>query len=248
MILAKAFPLPGALHGETVCCAGVTREGEWRRQYPVPFRRLKDSFERWQWIEYKYKLPDPSKDKRPESRRVQEDTIIPKGKIKKNERARFLEKIIVPSTRCASELGLSLALVRPHNVKIKIQEKEKTELEEETERYRNVGRQRSFFDDNDGRELRAIKPCPYKFIFSWTDQEGKSHRNVSEDWEIPATFHNLSPTYGVEATLEKIRFTYEEEYPQKGFVFAMGTHSSYPDTWLLIGIIRLDETEQSSLF
>ena len=39
-----------------------------------------------------------------------------------------------------------------------------------------------------------------------------------------------------------------EEYPKKGMAFAMGTHSLYPDTWLINGIIRLDEIKQLELF
>jgi hypothetical protein len=35
-----------------------------------------------------------------------------------------------------------------------------------------------------------------------------------------------------------------EDYPTKGMVFAMGTHSLYPDIWLLIGILRLDPIKQ----
>jgi len=31
-------------------------------------------------------------------------------------------------------------------------------------------------------------------------------------------------------------------------VLAMGTHSLYPDVWLINGIIRLDEITQLSLF
>lgn len=248
LILAKAFPLPGAKHGETVCCAGVTREGRWRRQYPVPFRRLNLTFKRWDWIEYKYKLPNPAQDKRCESRRVQDNSIILKGKMKKSERSRFLEKVIVPSTRCASELGLSLALVRPQNINLKILKKNIQELTEETSRYEEVGRQRGLFDPEDGRELKSITPCPYKFIFYWTDEEGKSHRNTAEDWEISAMFYRFSSIDGVDKALEKIRSTFEEKYPQEGVVFAMGTHSYHPNTWLLIGIIRLDETEQNSLF
>ncbi|MBF0892167.1 hypothetical protein HKD28_12225 [Gluconobacter sp. LMG 1744] len=248
LILAKAYPLPGAKHGETVCCAGVTREGQWRRQYPIPFRRLKEKFDRWEWIEYKYKLPDPSQDKRTESRRVQENTIFPKGKIKESEKSRFLEKVIVPSTRHASELGMSLALVRPRNIKLKIIKKKPEELKEESDHYKEVGRQRGLFDSRDGQELKSITPCPYKFIFSWTDAEGKSHQNISEDWEIPAMFHNLCPKYGEKEVLKTIRLRFEEEYPKRGVVFAMGTHSRWSDTWLLIGIIRLNETEQDSLF
>ena len=38
-----------------------------------------------------------------------------------------------------------------------------------------------------------------------------------------------------------------EEYPKKGMVLAMGTHSLYPDVWLINGIVRLDEVTQMSL-
>jgi hypothetical protein len=38
-----------------------------------------------------------------------------------------------------------------------------------------------------------------------------------------------------------------EEYPRKGMLLAMGTHSQYPDTWLINGIIRLDQVQQFSL-
>jgi hypothetical protein len=31
-----------------------------------------------------------------------------------------------------------------------------------------------------------------------------------------------------------------EEYPRKGMLLAMGTHSLYPETWLINGVIRLD--------
>jgi hypothetical protein len=39
-----------------------------------------------------------------------------------------------------------------------------------------------------------------------------------------------------------------EEYPAKGMLMAMGTHSLYPDTWLINGVVRLDEVEQLTLF
>ena len=39
-----------------------------------------------------------------------------------------------------------------------------------------------------------------------------------------------------------------EEFPTKGMLLAMGTHSLYPDTWLINGVVRLDEVTQASLF
>ena len=37
-ILVKALPQPSKTHGETVCCAGVTVHGEWKRLFPVRYR------------------------------------------------------------------------------------------------------------------------------------------------------------------------------------------------------------------
>ena len=71
LVLVKALPHVGDRHGETVCCAGVTETGEWRRQFPVHFRTLEEKFRRWQWIDYDWRKPKD--DQRPESRRVQED-------------------------------------------------------------------------------------------------------------------------------------------------------------------------------
>jgi hypothetical protein len=37
VIVVKAIPQPSKRYGETVCCAGITRNGEWRRLYPSGF-------------------------------------------------------------------------------------------------------------------------------------------------------------------------------------------------------------------
>ena len=56
LIFVKALPHVGERHGETVCCAGGALKGEWRRQYPMHFRRLRNPFARWQWIEVRVGL------------------------------------------------------------------------------------------------------------------------------------------------------------------------------------------------
>ena len=58
----KALPHFGQRHGETICCTGITMDGQWRRQYPIHFRRLQDNqFSRWQWIEYDWLTRPPRK-------------------------------------------------------------------------------------------------------------------------------------------------------------------------------------------
>ncbi len=239
LVLVKALPHVGKRHGETVCCAGVTATGEWRRQYPIHFRRLDNQFRRWEWIEYDWVAPT-GEDRRPESRRVQEDSIRTAGQMAKGERAAFLNRIVVSSTEAAAAQGRSLALIRPRNVQFAWKKKNETEIASARSAYANAARQLSFFD----KELAALEPCPYAFTFRYDTEDGKSHRATCDDWETSATFYRFERARGADAALEAMEDTFGKRYPEKGMVFAMGTHSRYPDVWLLVGVLRLDEISQ----
>jgi len=241
IVLVKALPHAGKKHGETVCCAGVTERGEWRRQFPIHFRRLQEKFKRWDLIEYEYRVPKD--DKRPESRRVQEDTIQVVGSLRQAERASLLNGVIVSSTAKAASLERSLALIRPASVSFSAKKKSTKELQVEQQAYRNAARQGSFFD----KELLELEPCLYAFHFDYTDADGIKHTSTCDDWETAAMYRRFSRDYGVEHALSLMKKTFEEDYPAKGMAFAMGTHSRYPDTWLLVGILRLDEISQLRL-
>src|SRR3712207_451631 len=130
LVLVKALPHVGERHGETVCCAGVTVDGEWRRQYPIHFRRLRENkFKRWQWIEYDYLIPKD--DRRAESRRVQGDSIHLGSLMPRDERSRFLSKFIVPSVDVAVSRKQSLALLRPRRARFHWQRKSTEQIEQE---------------------------------------------------------------------------------------------------------------------
>ncbi len=53
--------------------------------------------------------------------------------------------------------------------------------------------------------------------------------------------------YGETKALAEMRQVFGEEYPEKGMLLAMGTHSLHPNTWLINGVIRLDESRQLSM-
>ncbi len=40
---------------------------------------------------------------------------------------------------------------------------------------------------------------------------------------------------------------FNDEYPRKGMAFAVGNVAARPQTWMLLGIIRLDEIAQGEL-
>ncbi len=60
-------------------------------------------------------------------------------------------------------------------------------------------------------------------------------------------FYNLERQYGADFALQHMDRIFNQEYPRKGMVFAMGTHSRFPDVWLLVGVIRLNKDDQLSL-
>jgi len=245
-VLVKALPHVGQRHGETVCCAGVTIEKEWRRQYPIHFRRLRDNqFARWQWIEYDWIAP-AADDRRRESRRVQEDTIQVGEEMPLRERAAFLAPIVTGSTTEAALKGMSLALVRPSNVRFSWKAKTPEKIAEERQAYENAARQKSFL--NPDPDLIILNPCPYAFHFDWTDSEGKTHKATCDDWETTATFYRREKRSGAKDALASMEKTFGEEYPANGMAFAMGTHSRRAEQWLLVGVLRLDHVKQQSLF
>jgi hypothetical protein len=242
LVLVKALPHVGQRHGETVCCAGITQRGERKRQYPIHFRRLDQQFKRWDWIEYDWVRPGPE-ERRAESRRVQEHTIFVRGNMPIAERARFLNQFVVPSTLIAAERGQSLALIRPRRSRFSWKAKSDKELAREKSAYERAAQQLSFLD----KELAALKPCPFAFNFRYDTEDGKSHIATCDDWETSAMYYRWEKTMGSARALEAMSTTFNVEYPARGMIFAMGTHSRYPDVWLLVGVIRLDPVVQMSL-
>lgn len=110
------MPNPSRKHGETVCCAGVTAEGDWKRLYPIRFRHLQHKFNRWDWVKFEY--GSPKGDVRPESCRVYEDRLEVERPLNKKERVSLLNPLIMPSTEEAAARGMSLTLIRQPEIQI----------------------------------------------------------------------------------------------------------------------------------
>jgi hypothetical protein len=210
--------------------------------HPLP--PVEDQFKRWQWIEYDWIAPGAD-DRRKESRRVQEDTIQVGDVMPSRKRASFLEPILTGSTAEAAAKGMSLTLVRPISVRFRWKIKTPEQIAEERRAYEDAARQKSFLDPD--MDLIALDPCLYAFHFDWTDTDGKTHKATCDDWETAATFYRRRQTMSATDALASLEKTFGEDYPNKGMVFAMGTHSRRPDQRLLVGVLRLDRPEQLSL-
>lgn len=242
IILVKAWPQPSAKYGETVCCAGVTPEGQWRRLFPIRFRHLAGDkqFKRWDLVEY---LPrPPTGDRRKESRNVEESSLKRVGAMKPASRADFFSGLTRPSIVDAASRGESLALVRPENFEFVWKRKPAAEIEADRLKRARTLSQGSLFD----KELAAIEPCPFDIRMKFTDATGR-HDMACGDWETAATFFKWREEYGEESALQRLKARYEGEYAEAGVAFAFGTMAKHPTTWILLGIIRLDESSQMKL-
>jgi hypothetical protein len=140
IILVKASPQIGRRHGETVCCAGINDKGEWVRLYPVSFRTLDQArqFRRWDRIRFRSKKPQD--DTRPESLRVDHQSIEIIGELKPKERLNFLARLEVSSINAVKAEGKTLALLRPKNLKFLIERKSTEALQEEKAKFQRLRR------------------------------------------------------------------------------------------------------------
>lgn len=244
IVIVKAVPHASKKHGETVCCAGIDLHGNWLRLYPVSFRSLDEGqkFGRWDRIRFKWKRP--SDDLRIESRRVDQDSLEIVGEIKKAERQSFLSKLIVTSLEQERAAGRSLALLKARILDFKIEKRSDKDIASETARFATLHSQKNLFNT---KSIIPYHPCRYSFKYRYQTDDG-TREGTCQDWETEATFYNLEKRYGETQALAEIQRIFGEEWPGKGMLLAMGTHSLYPDIWLINGVVRLDEVNQLSLF
>ncbi|HMS94453.1 MAG TPA: hypothetical protein PKA03_04420 [Tabrizicola sp.] len=241
-ILVKALPQRSTAHGETVCCAGVTAQGEFKRLFPIRFRHLADeaAFKRWDWVDFKFLTP--KHDRRAESCRVMEDSIHVNGSMPTKDRSPFLSRLVSPSVKAAAARNQSLALIRPRKTEFYFKKKRLDELEQERRTYAEAARQDSFFDER----LKALEPSPYEFRFKFEDEDGL-HNYANGDWEAHAMYFNGVRREGSEQTaLDWMSRTFNDEYPRKGMLFCVGNMAKRPQTWQLLGVLRVNDTDQLS--
>ncbi len=245
IVIIKAAPQIGQKHGETVCCAGVDLEGNWLRLYPVSFRTLQKNqkFKRWDRINFKWRLPK-AEDQRIESRRIDQQSLEIVGKLKNSEKEAFLAPLIVTSLDKEREKNKSLALLKAQDLQFFYEQKTEEEIQKQKVKFDELAKQTDMFIQ---KETNPIEPCPYKFKYKYKTDDGP-REGTCQDWEIEATYYHHKRRDGEEKALQFIMKTFGEDYPKKGMLLAMGTHSLHPNTWLINGVIRMDEVQQLALF
>jgi len=254
LILAKTYPSPSTRYRETTCVAGVNSNGQMRRIFPVPFRLLGGSaqFKKWEWINARMSVP--SGDHRPESRRIDTDSIVRTGKILQvkggdwSERLQWIEPHVVDSFTALEvrrqNSGETFGFIRPSRLlELTITPSKE---EEWTEQDKIKLSQDGLFDSIEVKRRAPLRKLPYEFHYRYSIDTAvgvETHTHKLTDWEAGALYWNCIESYGLQWEA-KFRRRLETEFAEKDLYFLMGTIHRFPDQWLIVGLVYPPKQQQ----
>jgi hypothetical protein len=243
LIAVKAYPNPSSRYGETVCCAGIDMgTGEWIRLYPIPYRDLDTNqrFKKYSIIEVK--CSKASDDKRPESYKIEFDSIKvlewwdtkDKWERRKSAILPTLSRSMCDVYRLSEKVDLSLALVEPQGIDFSWEKAGKKDNDKRNRCYSQLG----FFD----KKKDAIEPIPFNFYYTFScesEQGCTSHKLPIIDWEIGQAYRSWRIEYPNEKVLlEKIRerwLTLNCSSKNEVYLF-VGNTKRWRDTFMVLGV------------
>jgi hypothetical protein len=246
LVVVKTYPNPSQTYGETVCCAGVDLDtSRWVRMYPITFRRLVDrQFKKYQAIECL--ATSPRGDNRPESLRVDQDSITFVGDPMPADAAGWRRRmaLLPPPDACLEEIraaqtvdGTSLGMFRPAAIEALVIEKAKpwTARQQAYLRQQRLGLGRDLT-----LEMKELEQIPLNFSYRFRCDDLRcltSHELQIQDWEIGESYRKWSranPT-GWE---QMIRLKYEVELPARDLHLVVGNLAKHHQAFVIIGLVR----------
>jgi hypothetical protein len=268
LITVTTYPLPSRSYDELVCTAGVLENGDWIRIYPVPLKFLTglrrngkiESF-KYNWIELE--LKKRTDDFRPESHSPVDysfTNLETLGKLdtKNNwlERKKYcIRNVYTNKTKLIEDskapLNISLVTFKPSKIISFDIEQDDREWKNEWKELRKQG---DLFDNDKSPEIQIPK-LPYKFFYTFLDDEGISSSLMIEDWEIGSLYWNcLKKVEGNKTkALEKVREKYETEFLNKKDLYLfLGTTKEWhmrrsKNPFVIIGVFYPKKEIQTSL-
>jgi hypothetical protein len=248
--LVKAYPNLSRSYGEVSCVAGLTLDSsgkpEWVRLYPIPFRDLveESKFKKYEPIQVRARRP--SNDRRPESRRVDVDSIKPSGRQVRTdhgwrERRSIVEPAISGSMceiqRAQRRDGTSLGIFRPEEVTdLMIEEVEPNpEKGEMAEAW--VAQGSLLGPPEQAQQRRALEQIPYRFKYRYrcAGPDCNGHEQSIVDWEI-AQFYRHVRNRGDWRQRMRGRWLETICAKSRDTAFIVGNQHQHPQSFLVLGV------------
>lgn len=243
LVTVKTYPNPSRKYGETVCVAGIDLATEqWIRLYPIPFRDLDEDKKFRKYAVIEVKAEKASGDSRPESFKVDTDSIKLLEHIDTKKSWARRKEIVMPtlsSSFCeilnAAKSNLqSLGMFKPNNIKFSF---EKAPQKDEIERaayYAQLG----FYN----KKKKVIEAIPFVFRYSFTchgTSVCEGHTLPIIDWELGQSYRAWRNEYkSEELLLEKI----EEKWlgmmcsEKKDTYFFVGNWKQFRENFMVLGV------------
>lgn len=239
-MIVKAYPNPEDDYGEACCTAGVDRDGNWLRIWPVPFRDLRpdQKFTKWQWITATIRH---SSDPRPESYEVQPETIRVRERVDTSKdwrkRLALLSGHFVGSVEELQTLQQTgtqtMGSIRPREVFEFV-------IEERDDPNWKPGQLGLLAQQGLFTARRALlERIPFKFSYRFRCDDAScrtAHKLQILDWELAEAYRSWRVTYG-EAWEQAIRNKFETELLAKDLIFNLGNYIKYPNSFGIVGLV-----------
>ena len=245
LILTKTYPLPSSSYREHTCVIAVNSLGQLRRLFPIPYRLLAEEqqFRRWEWISAS--ICETSKDTRPDTYRIDIDSIIRKNKLGTTrewaDRLQWVEPHLMESVTAIEtrrkDTNLSIGVVRPINIELELVKEEEPEWSDVEIQHLTMA---GLFDQTNVIKRPLLKKLPYKFYYNYNclhpDGTQETNRHMITDWEIGMLYWNCVDYY--QSEWEKyFRKKVQNEFSKKNLYFIMGNMYRFRDQWLIVGVI-----------
>ena len=221
LITVRTYPTPSAKSVEASCTAGVTADGQWIRLFPISYRLMAEErqFKKWQWIEVE--TLKASTDSRPESFKVNEDSIVVGNSVDTKDgwrqRRALMESLRRPSMcriqRQLNENGSpTLGFFRPFQItRLRIDPAERPEW---TADERASLTQRGDLFRKAPEQLLEKIPLEFRYEFRCRDIDCNGHAMLCTDWEMVQAYRSWRTEYG-DKWEEQFRQRFETEMVQK---------------------------------
>lgn len=244
LVTVRAYPNPSKGSVETSCVAGITLDGQPRRLYPIPDRLMsyEDRFKKYDVV--RVRIRRPSKDRRPESRRVNFDVPIRQiGRIESHGNWQERDELVKPfRVDSMEEIAIkpgadakhsrSLALIRPASIeRLKITPTERSDW---TDAERSILGQQVLLPNHPYVPLEYI-PYKFRYWFHCAGQGCRGHRCLVVDWEMSEAYRKWSKAYG-SGWESKFRDKFEIWMLKRDLQFFVGTMAGHQKTWIIIGL------------
>lgn len=256
--LVKAYPNLSRKYGEVSCIAGLDLDaGGWIRLYPVPFRELEDKRQFRKYEPIRASVQRRSGDRRPESWRVDADSIEVIAPMLGAERGWEARRSVVEpeigESMCATrrarrENGTSLQMFRVREVSDLVIE----EVERDPEKGRMAkawAAQGSLLDTGELKQQReALEQIPFRFQYRYrcSDSDCGGHLQSIVDWEIVELFRNVRSRPEWKELIRK-KWLDQMCGADKDTAFIVGNQHQHPDGFLVLGVWWPPKSKQLSL-